>query len=216
MRVWILNIMIVVFSLVGVAEAFGQQKQLVQFTGVIKNSETEAVVPYVTIINKTFRGQVFTSNHQGYFSFVAHPGDTISFSSIGYDSGEFVIPSNAGEKFAADIQMTSRAFELEAVYPYPWASIDEFNEAFLALEVADDNFELARKNLNSESIMAMARTLPRNGQEMRVINTNQQHFRLANKNTNERMSNPLLNPFAWGNLIRQITEGNQSRSKNNW
>ena len=216
MRIWLLHIMLVLFVFTGTNQTLGQQKTLVQFTGVIHNAETQAPVPYVTIINKSFRNQVFTSNHQGYFSFVAHPGDTIAFSSIGYDSGEFVIPRTAGEQFSASIEMKSRAIELEAVYPYPWASVDEFNEAFLALEIADDNLELARKNLSSESIMAMTRTLPRNGQEMRVVNTNQQHLRLANKNTNERMANPLLNPFAWGNLIRQITEGNKSRSKNNW
>lgn len=200
----------------GSSSAFAQEKNLVQFSGLILSADSENGVPYVNIRNDSFRGELYMANHQGYFSFVAHEGDTLTFSSVGYHSMVYVVGKAVDKKVTAHIRMKSKVVELEMVQPYPYASVEEFNQAFLALEIADDNEMIAKKNLSPESLAAMARVTPMNGQEMRGINVNQQHFRMANKTVNERMANPLLNPFAWGNLIRQISEGNWSRSKNNW
>lgn len=195
----------------------GQQKQLVQFSGVIRSTTTDAVVPYVTITNKSFRDQTFASNHQGYFSFVAHAGDTIRFTSLGYSSVELVIPRELEDsKYTVSVQMTTDVIELEAAWPYPWASIDEFNKAFLALELADDDIIAAKKNLSASALAAVAAVTPRDAREMQGYHATQSHINLSNKVTNQRMANPLLSPFAWGNFIRQITEGNKSRSRNNW
>ncbi len=199
------------------SEGFAQQKTLVQFSGVIRNTNSDAVVPYVTIRNQSFQSQTFSANHQGYFSFVAHEGDTILFTSMGYSPVELVIPRGIGEsKYTADVRMTTDVIELEVVEPYPWASVDEFNTAFMSLEIADDNIMVAKRNLSPESLAAMSAVTPRNAQEMQTYNANQNHINLSNRAINQRMANPLLNPFAWGNFIRQITEGNKSRSKNNW
>lgn len=199
------------------SEGFAQQKTLVQFSGVIRNTNSDAVVPYVTIRNQSFQSQTFSANHQGYFSFVAHEGDTVLFTSMGYSPVELVIPHGIGEsKYTADVRMTTDVIELEVVEPYPWASVDEFNTAFMSLEIADDNIMVAKRNLSPESLAAMSAVTPRNAQEMQTYNANQNHINLSNRAINQRMANPLLNPFAWGNFIRQITEGNKSRSKNNW
>lgn len=217
LRIGLFSFFLLTLTLVsGFPSAFAQENKLVQFSGVILNGESDLGVPYVSIQNRSFRGETHIANHQGYFSFVAHEGDTIYFSSVGYTPVTFVVPEATDQKYTAFIRMASKTVELEMVEPYPYASIEEFNQAFLALEIADDNEVIAKKNLSPESLAAMARTMPMNGTEIRVLNTNQQHVRMANRTTNERMANPLLNPFAWGNLIRQITEGNFNRSKNNW
>jgi hypothetical protein len=36
---------------------------------------------------------------------------------------------------------------------------------------------------------------------------------MSNKHINQRMANPLLNPFAWAELINQIKRGDYSREK---
>lgn len=196
---------------------FAQQKTLVQFSGVIRNTHSETVVPYVTIRNISFQSQTFAANHQGYFSFVAHEGDTILFTSMGYSAVELVIPRGLSErKYTADVRMATDVIELDVVEPYPWASVDEFNIAFMSLEIADDAIIVAKRNLSPESLAAMSAVTPRNAQEMQTYNVNQNHYNLSNKAINQRMANPLLSPFAWGNFIRQITEGNKSRSRNNW
>ncbi|MBK1440673.1 hypothetical protein JHJ32_11800 [Parapedobacter sp. ISTM3] len=209
------NIFVILLVMGMAVSSFAQQKKLVQFSGVIHNADTNVVVPYVTVINQSFNSQTFTANHQGYFSFVAHEGDTILFRSVGYRAAQVVIPKVPDDKYTAMVHMTAEIKELPVVTPYPWASIDEFNMAFMSLEIADDDIVVAKKNLSPESIAALAAVTPRSAEEIQNFSAMQNHIRLSNQAVNQRMANPLLSPFAWGNLIRQIAEGNKSRSRGN-
>lgn len=208
------NILIVLFTVGAVTLSLAQQKKLVQFSGVIHNADTNVVVPYVSVTNLSHKNYTVNANHQGYFSFVAHEGDTILFTSVGYLSHRVVIPKVPEDKFTAMVNMTAEIKELPMITPYPWASIDEFNMAFMSLEIADDDFVVAQKNLSPESLAALAAVTPRSAQEIQSYTATQNHIGLTNKAVNQRMANPLLSPFAWGNLIRQISEGNKSRQRN--
>lgn len=200
-------------SLVLVGASHAQERKLVQFTGVIHNIDSNVVVPYVTVKNLSHNGRTFNANHQGYFSFVAHEGDTISFTSIGYLAQQFVIPKVDEDRYTAQIYMKAVITEIPMVTPYPWASIEEFNIAFMALEIADDEYELARKNTTAESLAMLARNTPRSAAEIQSYNAMQNHIDLSNKTVNQRGANPLLSPLAWGAFIKQISEGNKSRTK---
>lgn len=190
------------------------QKRVVQFSGVIVNLDSNTVVPYVTITNKTDRGRVYSANYKGYFSFVAHEGDTLLFTAVGYKREGIVIPEDLSEdKYTVMMKMKQDIINLPAVQVYPWASTDEFKKEFLTMKFADDDLEIAKKNVSKESLMAMAATLPRDGAEMQSYNFQNNHNRLVNKNINQRLANPLLNPFAWGALIQQIVNGDRSRDQ---
>src|SRR5690606_30844098 len=210
------NILVVCFAVGLALTASAQQRKLVQFSGVIHNADTNVIVPYVTVTNLSYNSQTFTANHQGYFSFVAHEGDTVLFSSVGYRSTRIVIPRVSEDKYTAMVNMTAEIKELPMVTPYPWASIDEFNMAFMSLEIADDDIVVAKKNLSPESLAALAAVTPRSAEEIQNYSAMQNHIGLTNKAVNQRMANPLLSPFAWGNLIRQITEGNKSRQRSKY
>jgi len=210
------NILVVCFAVGLALTASAQQRKLVQFSGVIHNADTNVIVPYVTVTNLSYQYQTFTANHQGYFSFVAHEGDTVLFSSVGYRSTRIVIPRVSEDKYTAMVNMTAEIKELPMVTPYPWASIDEFNMAFMSLEIADDDIVVAKKNLSPESLAALAAVTPRSAEEIQNYSAMQNHIGLTNKAVNQRMANPLLSPFAWGNLIRQITEGNKSRQRSRY
>lgn len=196
------------------ASSLAQQKKLVQFSGVIHNADTNVTVPYVTVTNVSLNNYTVTANHQGYFSFVAHEGDTVLFTSVGYRSTRVVIPRVREDKYTAMVDMTAEIKELPMVTPYPWASIDEFNMAFMSLEIADDDIVVAKRNLSPESLAALAAVTPRSAEEIQSFTATQNHIGLSNQAVNQRMANPLLSPFAWGNLIRQISEGNKSRQRN--
>lgn len=208
------NILTVLFTF-GVASIAlaQQQKKLVQFSGVIHNADTNVVVPYVSVTNLSHNNYTVNANHQGYFSFVAHEGDTVQFTSVGYFTTQVIIPKVPEDKYTAMVNMKAEIKELPMVTPYPWASIDEFNMAFMSLEIADDDIVVAQKNLSPESLAALASVTPRSAEEIQSFNAMQNHINLSNKAVNQRMANPLLSPFAWGNLIRQITEGNKSRQR---
>lgn len=186
------NIFIVLFTVGAVSISLAQQKKLVQFSGVIHNADTNVIVPYVSVTNLSHNNHTVHANHQGYFSFVAHEGDTILFTSVGYLSTRIVIPEVSEDKYTAMVDMTAEIKELPMVTPYPWASIDEFNMAFMSLEIADDDIVVARKNLSPESLAALAAVTPRSAQEIQSYNATQNHIGLTNKAVNQRMANPLL------------------------
>jgi len=185
--------------------------KLVQFTGIIQNADSsEVVVPFVSIKNISYQNQFFASNHQGYFSFVARERDTIEFSAIGYRTTRIVIPESKDNRYSEIIKMQASITNLPVVTVLPWASIEEFNLAFLALEIADDDYLLAKRNLSRESLLAMAREAPRSAEEIQNYNAVSSHLNMVNKNINQRYANPLLNPFAWAKFINQISKGKEN------
>lgn len=188
-----------------------QQKALVQFSGVIYDLDSNTVVPYVTLRNLT-ANKSYSANYKGYFSFVVHEGDSIHFSSIGYKKLDVIIPTGLRDKkLTVIIKMQSDNIQLPTVRVFPWASVDEFKKEFLTMKFADDDLEIARKNVSRQSLAALAANLPRDGGENAGASFNNNHIGLGNKNMVQ--TNPLLNPFAWAALIQQITEGNKNKNK---
>lgn len=209
--------LLIFFLLIGFA-GFAQtpDKNLVQFSGIIINADSNTVVPYVNITNRTVRNQIYAANYKGYFSFVAHEGDTLTFTAVGYSREAVVIPRGVMEKkFTIMVRMKQEVLNLPTVRVFPWASLDDFKREFLTMKFADDDLAIAKKNVSRESLAALASELPRDGQEMQSFNFQNNHTRLINRNMNQRMANPLLSPFAWGALIQQIIQGDQSRKKGN-
>lgn len=210
MRIFITALIMIVVT--GFAQA--QEKPLVQFSGIIYNVDSNVVVPYVTVTNKNKSNKTVSANFQGYFSFVAAQGDTILFSAVGYRREALVIPKLDDEEksYTVVVKMKPVVVNLPTVSVLPWASVDEFTKEFMSMKFADDDLEIAKKNVARSSLMAMARDLPRDGQEMRGVNFQNNHIALTNKAINQRMANPLLNPFAWGSFIQQIINGDKGKS----
>ena len=191
-----------------------RDKKLVQFSGVIMNRDSNTVVPYVTITNVTGRDQYFSANYKGYFSFVANEGDTLLFTAVGYRKEGVVIPVGlSDDRYTILMKMKQEVINLPGVRVYPWASVDEFKKEFMTMKFADDDLEIAKKNVSRESLASMIASLPRDGAEMQSFNFQNNHSRLTNRNFNQRLANPLLNPFAWGALIQQIMQGDKSRGQ---
>lgn len=190
-----------------------QEKKIVQFSGLISSVGGELPVPFVTLTNKSFNNQVFMANNEGYFTFVAHVGDTILFTSVGFDPTKYIIPEINGDKHTVQINMRSLVIELPAIVLYPWASIEEFNQAFLALDVSNEDLSRIKRNISPQALAALAASVPRSAAEIQTYNSMQRHINMTNKNINQRYANPLLSPFAWGSLINSIVQGDYSRKR---
>jgi hypothetical protein len=197
------------------ANVFAQSEKsnkLIQFSGIVTDVDSNAVVPYVTITNVSNNQQKYTANYQGYFSFIAHPGDSLTFSAIGFTSKTLVLPNQINDhKFTAMVKIKSEIIYLPMVKVRPWATIEEFNKDFLALKVADDDMAIAKKNLSGKSIRGMMQTLPRSADE--IANGNYRYNFDRMMNVNMRQTNPLLNPFAWGKLMQDIFAGDKARKE---
>lgn len=192
--------------------AFAQktERPLVQFSGIITNADSNTVVPYTNLTNISYKNWVVSSNYKGYFSFVVHEKDSIRISSVGYLTQTIVIPENISSKsYVLQIKLRAEAINLPQVRVFPWASTEDFKRDFLAVKFADDDLAIAAKNLNKGSVIAMARTLPRDGQTNQIMNLQGMHDNLMHMGSGP--TNPLLNPVAWGSLIRQIIRGDKNR-----
>lgn len=205
------HVLFILFTLI-TASAFAQQKNerpLVQFSGVVLSADSSTVVPYTTITNVSNQNQVNLANFKGYFSFVAHERDTLKFTSIGYASTIVVIPPNVKDKsYTLRVKLNGQSINLPVVHIFPWATTDEFKKDFLTMKIADDDLEIARKNLTGKSIASLSHSLPRDGHEVQNALYQDMHNSIVNQHS---YSNPLFNPFAWGALIQEITAGNKSR-----
>jgi hypothetical protein len=203
---YIISLLLVFVTVTAFAQK--QEKPLVQFSGIVHNADsTLAIVPYVSITNKSEHNLVNVSNYEGYFSFVVHEQDTLRFTCVGYAPVTVVVPSNlASKSFTKQMMIKPMIINLPVFTVFPWATEEEFTKDFLTMKIADDDLEIARKNLNLTSILSAVRTMPRDGSE--PLNVQDIHNNLMNSHSTV---NPLLNPFAWGALIKQISDG----AKNN-
>ena len=186
------------------------EQPLLQFSGVTRNADSSRViVPYVNITNLNTHKQVFISDFEGYFSFVAHERDTLTFTSIGYSSVTVVVPSSvANHSVVMNVLLKPQIINLPAVRVFPWATVDEFRKDFLAMKVADDDLAIAQRNLTPKGIKGAEYTYSgQNGYES--INAQDMHNGIVNSHS---ITNPLLNPFAWGSLIRDIAAGEKSNA----
>lgn len=138
-------------------------EDLVQFTGVVVTGDSLKPVPYTHIIDRT-RNRGTISDYYGYFSFVAQRGDTIEFSAVGFKKSHYIIPDTiSAPRYTVFQVMTADTVYLSETIIYPWPSKEMFKEAFLTLEVPDDDLEIARKNLERSNIMMMAEAMPMDG-----------------------------------------------------
>ncbi len=207
-------LLIALFSIFGSVNA--QEKKIVQFSGYIIAEGTDVAVPYVSIRNNSYGNEGFTANHEGFFSFVAHVGDVIELTSIGYRNVKVTIPNVSSDKYSTRIEMIPLIEELPVVTigpPLPCARIEEFIMEFLALNIGYDDVLTAKRNLSPQAMAALSRIVPRSAEEIQAYSTMQRHLNMSNRNINPSMNNPLLNPFAWGSLINQIKRGDFSRQR---
>jgi len=210
---YIFTLISIFFTLGVFAQQTPAGEKLVQFSGIITDADSNFVVPYVTITNLSNQEQRYGANYKGFFSFVAHPGDVLQFNAIGYGDQTITLPAVIKEeKYTEMVKMKSEIVYLPAVRVYPWATVEEFTKDFLSMKIADDDMEIARRNLSRESLNGMIRNLPRDGGEISKSNFRMDQERELNRNLVQ--SNPLLNPFAWGKLMQQIFNGDKSRQLN--
>lgn len=206
--------LLLIFSISFTVSSQNDSEDLIQFSGVVVSRDSLSPVPFATILVKsTNRGT--TSDYYGYFSFVAQKGDTLVFSSIGYRDSEFYVPDSLiGNRYSLIHSMTNDTVELGTVNIFPWPSARQFKDAFLALNIPDDDLEIARKNLSPKLLAEKAKAMPMNG-SMNFKWQNQQRSNqlyYAGQLRTNNLSN-LLNPFAWAQFIEAWKRGDFKRKE---
>lgn len=188
-------------------------EELIQFSGIVVTADSIRPVPYTNIVIKnTWRGTV--ADYYGYFSFVAHKNDTLIFSSVGYKKIEFVIPDTIhNDRYSLIQVMSNDTIMLSQTVIYPWPSREDFKEAFLNFDVPDDDYERAKRNLNSEFLREIASSIPMDGS---------MNYKWAQQQHQEKLyyigqTQPItvLNVFAWAQFIQAWKDGKFKRQDKN-
>jgi len=178
-----------------------------QFSGrvVIEKDGRITPLPYTNIaIKGTPRGT--SANAEGFFSLVAIPGETVSFSRLGFQLKEYEIPTNLpGNTHSQVIFMKDDTIFLDNVYIYPWPDRDFFKIEFLALEVDEELEEIAAENLSPEKLAILRQNLPSDGKEVAGIQLQQ----LSQAYYYEGQIKPqnIFNPLSWKKFIDAIKRG---------
>ena len=197
----------------GIASAQEEEEynmdELIQFSGVIITSDSLTAIPlaHIIVIN-SMRGTV--SDFNGYFSFVAKKLDTVEFSAVGYKADRFIVPDSITNNRYSIIQlMSTDTIWLSETVIYPWPTKAQFREAFLTLEIPDDDLEIARKNLNPRQLLAKAEHLPAEGSVNFKYLVDQQVEKLYYNGQTQPIT--VLNPFAWAKFVKAWKDGKFKR-----
>ncbi|MBN1158640.1 MAG: carboxypeptidase-like regulatory domain-containing protein [Bacteroidales bacterium] len=135
---------ILMFLLPAMANA--QEKKLIQLTGKVTD-ELLRPLPFAHIlILDDYRGAI--TNNYGSFSLVVEENDTVLVSSVGYKSKRLHIPEGHPTNFMnVDVILQMDTLFIQEAVIYPWRTYEEFKQAFLNLELPDDDMERARRNI---------------------------------------------------------------------
>ena len=197
------------FSIPGQAQ--NGDEELVQFTGITITADSLSAVPYANIVVKTTREGTL-SDVMGYFSFVAHIGDTILFNSLGYKPASFIIPDTIRFNRYSLIQlMTADTLTLAAAIIFPWPTYEDFKEAFINIKIPDDELEIARKNLAAANIQMMADQHPMDARANYNNYIENQTSKLYYFGQQQPFT--IFNPFAWAQFIKAWKEGKFKKKK---
>jgi hypothetical protein len=191
--------------------AQGTEKKLVQFSGIVVTADSLRPVPYTSIMIKDARRGTI-SDYYGFFSFVAQEKDIIEFSAMGYKKITFRIPDSLPNSRYSLIQvMTSDTVTLPTAVIYPWPTGEQFKQAFLKLDVPEDDLDRAKRNM----ALAEAKEKIQNFEMDADMNYNNYIQQQTSKlyYAGQLPPNNLLNPIAWAQFIKAWREGKFKRKK---
>ena len=168
-------------------------------------------IPFVTIqVNNSSRGTI--TNQEGFFSYAAGEGDTIHFSSIGFEESFYYIPTNLQtNKYSIVKLLSADTYYIDTVTIYPWPTKEMFKQAFLSLEMEENDVDRALKNLEREYLKEMGENMAMDASE----NANYYLRSEAKKYYYAGQAPPqnIFNVFAWAQFIEAWKRGDFKRRK---
>jgi hypothetical protein len=185
------------------------QEVLLQWTGVVRNELMQPIDATYVISQRDSRGTI--TDAQGRFTIITYPRDTLWVSSLGYRAARIAvpqIPQGASRHFTQDIILVEDTIMLRELVILPWKTYREFREAFLALELPEDDLQRAYHNI------AMMQQQLRRSLHGRQPSPNA-NFRDVMNTRHNRMMNlghmyPMYqigNPLAWARFFQALQSG---------
>lgn len=213
----IFNLLIVTALLLCAMPALFAQKdnngKLVQVTGVVRLQDTSDVIPYMGVYVKNLSAGTL-SNENGLFSLLAHKGDTIVFSRLGFAPREIVIPANWEKNFYTTTQyFIQDTFMLNEYVMRAYMTADEFDYAMRYKEFDPDINEVIKENTSKDVIAMMMKNLPQGAGEGAALLQRQAAYQNAHLGQQHPIG--LFNPFSWAEFYKSVQRGDYKKKKKN-
>ena len=189
-----------------VANTNAQEKKLIQFSGIVIHADSLEPLPFVNIINVSRNYKGTYTDMRGFFSLVVSVGDTIHISSLGYKKQELVIPKDlVNNTLSAIFKLKMDAIDLPMIYIFPYATIEQFKQAFIKLRLPDDDLMIAQKNLDANLMMALSSAMTWDGTQNTRYYFQQQSEKLYWRG--QERYNPLLDIVKINQFMRLLNDG---------
>lgn len=202
MKYWIC-VVLVSGLLVGItSKGFTQgKKHVIQLSGIVLGEDSVSGIPGVHVyVPKAGRGT--TTNRVGYFSMPVLQGDSVVFSSVGYERQSYKVPNTLEDNITLIIDLISDTTYLDDVTIMPFPTEEVLKEAIIALNLPIQHEEINNEHLNQELLNLMLQTTPLDGYgNYRFF---MDSYRQHEQNKFGPPSNPLLNPFNWAKFFRDL------------
>jgi hypothetical protein len=198
--------LLIVLSAMFTANTNAQEKKLIQFSGIVIHADSLEPLPFVNIINISRNYKGTYTDMRGFFSLVVSVGDTIQISSLGYKKQELVIPKDlVNNTLSAIFKLKMDAIDLPMIYIFPYATIEQFKQAFIKLRLPDDDLMIAQRNLDANLMMALSSAMAWDGTQNTRYYFQQQSEKLYWRG--QERYNPLLDVVKINQFIRLLGEG---------
>ena len=203
------NISLIVLMVCG-SMGFGQSAEpkdsvdYIQLTGIVITDSLYRV-PFTRVADlSTRRGTI--ADYYGYFALVVHPGDTVEFSCLGFKKKHYIVPDTLEEKTINLVQlMTEDTLTTDPVDVYPWPSREQFADAFVNMDLPDDDMRRAQKRLSPQEMAFVGALLTADGTSAYSTYRVQQYQDMYTRG--QGPVNNLLNPAAWSEFLKGIGTG---------
>lgn len=195
------------FKNISFAQTEPKDSIVIQFSGLILTEEYNQLVPvpFTTVYVEDSRRGTY-SDLDGFFSIVVRKGETVVFSSIGFETVRYVIPDTLKSNRYTVYQLMSKdTIILPETVVYPWPSREHYKIEFLAMDVSNELRANAIENLSAETMDKARRALPRDGVETGNLYLRQ----IANERRYSNQLKPMnvLNPLAWKDFFEAWKSG---------
>jgi len=211
MKIRLLAILLIVVLLAlswlphGQAQIQSKPRRAIQLSGLVVTGDSLAAVPYASVwVRNTRRGTI--TDFYGFFSIAVFELDTVRFSSVGFKEINFVVPDTLTLARYSVVQvMSADTIYLPETVIYPWPTRDQFRHAFLNLELPENDYDRAMRNLARAEIRDRSFSLPMDGAMTYRESMNRYASRLYYAGQAPPMR--IFDPFAWAQFFRAWRDG---------
>ena len=198
---------ILFLGLVGMLFGKSNAKDVIQFSGYVRDAESNSPIPFCAIyIQNENRGTI--TGMDGFFTFVVGKGDTVIVKSLGYKTFKIAIPNELeATSFTKEVSIERDVIELKGVTIKPLPSPNQLRQAMINLKIPNNLQELAQQTIE-QSILTdeISRNMHFDGKENFNQYVQSQVSYYYSRNGNQHPSISLTDPFKWASFIKEIKE----------